>query len=1157
VAQGQHFVFKRVNDLPFIKEVFSVDPDEYGRLWYSSWGRGVFCFDGYTNTRYISDSGNPNAIRNDRIFDILIDKQQRVWMANLNGLDVLHRPTGRMEHIGGLPDSVEQVTSMVQDRAGRIWMGGSSHFSTYDETFKKLVPLKPGPGIASRGGRVRCMLEDVQFTIWAGRTDGLFRFSPDRSTYYKVQPTTAEGQPLPVVLSMLATSEARLLLGTTGGLFALDAGLNRITRLELPDSLAFGRINAMVQAPDGALWISINNQGLLKWQPATGEFMRFRNQPLAEGSIGSDVIYSMAIDVFSNLWLGTTTGIYKINLLPQAFSLWPLDANDLRSHLNAVVRIAEDRYGRLLVRTNRNLYLVNKLGDTVRSILQQEPRIVPDDFMTGKDGTVWANYGRLYYWDEFAARFIAMPLPNNDGDIYNMAEDADDSNILWLGVKNGLVRFDRRAHHTTLFSNICPPNHDQTVRNLIDDGNGNLWLDVPFFLACFDKKTGQTRLFNSETPPPHQLVNNEVLDLNRAPDGWIWISTTSGITKIEPGTLHFYNITRHNGLPDNVVNTVMFDRKNNAWAVCPEHIVRFEANTGRNTIFNTFNLFNLSNPTRGRCELRNGQLIFATSRGMLHLDPDRNEVMAPPSAVLLTRFSTSGLSRSDSLPTEYLQKVQLGHLQNSITIEWAGIQTAASELLRYECMLEKKGGKAHWEYKGAARQAVFANLDPGTYIFRARVVGIEKPELTLYIIIAPAWYQAQWFKMLLMALFAMIAYLILRTREDQRELRQQKELAEKNALYKTRFLANMSHEIRTPMNAILGLSRLLTESKLPPKAADYADAILQSSENLLVIINDVLDQAKIESGKFKFQQKPFDLDLILRHLENTLGYKAAEKKLQFRIDVAANTPALLIGDPVRLNQILTNLLGNAIKFTESGHVRLSVQAHHDAQNKRLLEFCVEDTGIGIAADQLQKVFESFQQADDEISATYGGTGLGLSITKELVEQQDGRIELHSESGQGTRIQVWMPYTLSTEAHLMPKPAENKLMPLENLRILLVEDTIFNQLLARELLLSRIPGAVVDLAENGAIALEKWQQSPDFDLILMDVKMPVMDGLEATRRLRRMPGGNHIPVIALTANAVPEELEKCTLAGMNAWVTKPIDTEELLYTIQRALENRFT
>jgi CheY-like chemotaxis protein len=217
-----------------------------------------------------------------------------------------------------------------------------------------------------------------------------------------------------------------------------------------------------------------------------------------------------------------------------------------------------------------------------------------------------------------------------------------------------------------------------------------------------------------------------------------------------------------------------------------------------------------------------------------------------------------------------------------------------------------------------------------------------------------------------------------------------------------------------------------------------------------------------------------------------------------------------------------------------------------------LTFTVYDTGIGIPPEQMTRVFESFQQADDEISANYGGTGLGLSITKDLVEQQGGKIELESEVGKGTAISVTIPFELDTISKVEAQQGTQEKITFENLRILLVEDTFFNQMLAIELLKSRIPDVEIEIAENGQVALEKIESDGAFNLILMDVKMPVMDGLEATRRIRALPKFAHLPIIALTANAVQAELDKCRDVGMDAYVTKPIDADELFATMRKVI-----
>lgn len=1153
-GQEQRYIFERINNLEFVPAVYSIEADEFGRVWYGTWGRGVFCYNGYENARYMANSDNPNSIANDRIFDVLTDKKQRVWISTLNGLCCLDRKTGTVKRFSELPDSIGEIQTIFEDRQGNIWLGCSQTALRYDENSMQFSEIKPTAAYAP--SRARGFLEDAAGALWICRSRALYRFSADRSVYSKIDLKSGKKEEPGELLCIMESGNGVFYLGGSNGLFSYDQNTGEISRVVLPDSMAYRWVNTMLESPQGTYWISLHGYGLLRWNIQTGQSHLFKNNPLDPVSLPDNMVYSMTTDVFGNLWIGTTQSIARINLLPQAFTLWPIDPVDPVNRANSLVRLAEDQKGRILVRSVKSFFYLERPGDPPKPIQQTEKSDLPYDFYTARDGTVWIINGDLYRWDAERKMPAKFPTPLKQGALLNMVEDAEDPNVMWLGTNSGLQRFDRRSGTLKPFSiGTSAGGIEPAVRNLIDDGRGSIWLDLQNSLAKCDKKTGHVSVFNAETPPPHRLVANEVLDLNLSPDHWLWVSTMAGVTRIDPDSGYFHNITRKDGLPDNVVSTVLFDREQNAWMVTPENIVRRDARTGALHVFNTGQNFMAVTWTRGRCERKDGTLLFAGVKGLLSLNPSQLGEARAPSAILLTHFEVSGAQHKRSLSAEFLRHVQLSNSENNITIGWAGIQTARPNELRYLCKLERKGEKAEWEYKGEERQAVYANLDPGAYTFYVRLEGAETPELKLEIAIAPAWYQADSFKMLMMALLTTAVYLFWRNREDRRELLQQKELAEQNSHYKSRFLANMSHEIRTPMNAILGLSRLLTESTLPPKQGEYAEAIRQSSENLLVIINDVLDQVKIESGQFRFQHKPFDLSLIMRHLENTLGFKAAEKGLGFELSLAPKTPTALVGDPVRLNQILTNLLGNAIKFTEKGHVKLLVSPRGTSGNTESLEFFISDTGIGIAEDQIPRVFESFQQADDAISAQYGGTGLGLSITKDLVEQQNGTISLESMPGEGTRVSVVLPFEIDPSP---AKPEEKRLMPTEipqNLHILLVEDTFFNQMLAIEILKNKIPGVSIEIAENGQVALEKLENSEPFDLVLMDIKMPVMDGLEATRRMRAHPQWRHLPIIALTANAVQEELEKCIAVGMDAWVTKPIEAEELLQHIYRTLENR--
>lgn len=390
--------------------------------------------------------------------------------------------------------------------------------------------------------------------------------------------------------------------------------------------------------------------------------------------------------------------------------------------------------------------------------------------------------------------------------------------------------------------------------------------------------------------------------------------------------------------------------------------------------------------------------------------------------------------------------------------------------------------------------------------------------------------------------------------------RQKREQAEQVASLKQEFLANMSHEIRTPMNAILGMTRLCLQlDNLQEQHLRYLNGIHKSAENLLVIINDILDFSKIEAGKLELETIPFLLKETLQTVQDTLRFKAEEKGLLMNVSLDTNAPEVLIGDPVRLNQVLLNLAGNAIKFTEKGAVNINVTVTAKETEKVSLLFEVTDTGIGITEEQMAKLFSSFSQASSDTTRKYGGTGLGLAISKRLVEMHEaGTIGVRSKIGEGTTFFFNLTYPVGSAASFADV-AKAEQVKLTNLKILLVEDNAFNQMVAVDTLESAIDGVTIEVAENGLEAVEKvkafenqtWDANRKFpfDVVLMDMMMPVMDGLEATRQIRQLSSPlKNIPIIALTANAIKEEVAKCYDAGMYDFVTKPFDTDVLLKKI---------
>ena len=396
-----------------------------------------------------------------------------------------------------------------------------------------------------------------------------------------------------------------------------------------------------------------------------------------------------------------------------------------------------------------------------------------------------------------------------------------------------------------------------------------------------------------------------------------------------------------------------------------------------------------------------------------------------------------------------------------------------------------------------------------------------------------------------LGLMLVTAYRLKQLREDQAE----KEKAQASERAKHQFLANMSHEIRTPMNAIKGMTDILLRRNPKEDQKEYLEGIKQSSDSLLVIINDILDISKIEAGKVELEQEPFSVHELVDNVHTIMQFKAEEKGLEMKEDLPKDAIHVK-GDATRLRQILINLLGNAIKFTEKGLVTTTLSSEQTG-NKVHLHFIVSDTGIGIDADRMDRIFKSFEQAYSGTSRKFGGTGLGLSISKMLIELHGGKIWVESEKGKGSRFHFTLPYAIAETAVQEPHTEfsnANIADELKGIRILLVEDNTFNAVVAQEELEDAIEGLTLVLAENGLIAVEKLRSS-DFDVILMDVQMPTMNGFEATKAIRNF--GNekaNTPIIAMTANVLKEEVDFCYQAGMNDFIGKPFDTNELLQKI---------